>query len=50
MIKTTATGGIELDSKLVGDVNILNNYVTEGPDKLLHIDPKAKEKVNHEST
>lgn len=49
MIKTTATGGIELDQKFIDETNILNDYIAKGPDGLLHIDPKAREKVSHES-
>ncbi|BFH17071.1 hypothetical protein WJ0W_006340 [Paenibacillus melissococcoides] len=49
MIKTTATGGIELDQKFIDETNILNDYITKGPDGLLHIDPKAREKVSNYS-
>ncbi|MGG0812965.1 hypothetical protein ABE142_09825 [Paenibacillus alvei] len=49
IFQVTANGGLQISQQLIDDANILHEYVTKGEDGLLHIDPRAREKVHPES-
>ncbi|MFF2910345.1 hypothetical protein [Paenibacillus sp. NPDC057934] len=49
IIKATAVSGSSFNSSVIAESNLLNPYISEGSDGLLHIDPAGKEIVSNET-